>query len=357
MLFFLHIEKAAGTSLRKQLYKGFGPLNVGWWGIDLDPSLFVDFGALKTAKVLIGGHRGTLGYGRSLDEDSICISVVRSPFDRLCSLFEFDSRYHPDLVGGVPKGPRSFIQLLKTNEGYKERIRNAQCHYLSGQRSFDAVSSAIHSRSYLICSVSHVDQLVKHLSHRLGVNMDLPERHNVNDGGIDYLHEYRQSEELNLLLSPLINEDQRLFELVEVANAGLLECVPEDVWEANRKAIIQRKAATGSVLVRSVRVVDATDAHVTVEVLLFNSHSHSVVFTPNVLDLFASAVKNDAKRLPSKRLEVLQYSSRNYSLATGEERTITMQFERGNKLYQRFVVGLCGELGQLIDSRIIFSVA
>ena len=55
-MLFIHIPKTAGTSLRGYFYNIFGPLNVGWWGIDLDPSKKITYDELFNNNLLVGGH-------------------------------------------------------------------------------------------------------------------------------------------------------------------------------------------------------------------------------------------------------------------------------------------------------------
>ena len=136
MIYFPHIPKAGGTTLKQQFFRAFGNRNClkVWnprFGADVSPDEFksVDSQTLKNKKAVIGHLPVSLflenQYARSAFEagEVKIITSVRNPIDRVISLYNYVShnRKHPNHLAMKTKSPIDFIS---------EQKRNFQYHFL-----------------------------------------------------------------------------------------------------------------------------------------------------------------------------------------------------------------------------------
>ena len=174
LIYLIHIQKTAGTSIRFYLEKAFGPEKCLWHAPNLssetrgnllqiaasDPGRFNRYKA-------IGGH---IGFGRIpmsiLEKRPIFVSALRNPVARIASHYQHirNSTGHGlhDQVGN-----KALLEAMKTR-GFTATSDRVQIEYLCGRKDLKYLLEALHRSKYIIGKQEKIEDLFRYLSTTFG---------------------------------------------------------------------------------------------------------------------------------------------------------------------------------------------
>lgn len=129
---FTHIEKTAGTSFRVYLYSMFRQEQLFWFQEPAQPFPDKDY-------FLYGGHRTVAAFDAAVP-DSILLSILRDPVDRVVSLHRYISKQIADRARpgrlddyvAIGFDPGSMSRSLANCEDFRRRSHNVQALALCG---------------------------------------------------------------------------------------------------------------------------------------------------------------------------------------------------------------------------------
>lgn len=160
---FVKTRKTAGTSLEIALSRHCGPDDVvtrispedeelraaaggvGPQNDDTDPSSYAHMGARRIIRVL----------GRRTWDDYFTFAVERNPFDVVASSYRYSAR--------KPSFTKTFAEFVRTPKRMERLALNEQLYRVGGRVAVDRVYR-----------YEELPDAVADLSHRLGVELDLP---------------------------------------------------------------------------------------------------------------------------------------------------------------------------------------
>lgn len=223
-IFFLHIPKTAGTSLKRYLDQSAGAGNVFWPG--RGGRTFEDLTRAEIHQYpVIGGHipfhfahwgftdrKNTLPrLHRALDRPRrIYASVVRDPADALISHFNYVN--NTPTHGWQTKG--DFETALTNGEKFFRKSRDLQCWYLSGRRNARAALANIRRHPFIVGTFERLDLFTEALGEILGTEARLPHLNVTPKRHVEDL-----SPEVRARIAALTAQDQQLFD--EIKAEGL----------------------------------------------------------------------------------------------------------------------------------------
>src|SRR5690625_4446098 len=156
---FLHIEKSAGTALRK----GFFFKNIKgarYWHGDIQDCAMQD-------AIFIGGHK-RFGFYSALDKSqTIFSSVLREPVSRIVSLYHYDKTTGSDF--GLSR-EATLDDVIKFSEPFRQKIEQAQNKYISGKSIFEETISVLKSHNFVVGVQDDIDSYKSYIQNAL----DLP---------------------------------------------------------------------------------------------------------------------------------------------------------------------------------------
>ncbi|MEP7704332.1 sulfotransferase family 2 domain-containing protein [Paraglaciecola sp. 25GB23A] len=255
---FHHIPKTAGSSLRRIFFEELFELKQSYWHystpIKLEIEVFdfvslVNLSNLKglaqndaakvreklkneiSKKEFIGGHFTYPNYvdllqGLDQEDFSLHVAVIRDPFERLISYWEFCQRKneHPYKFDG------SFEEALQSKHRFFTNCTWEQNCYISGKRSFNESLHVLMNKNFLVIELDKLSSLSTKIRQLFKDNSNIKlkpatneqsdvvtnqqsniaKNENVNPNK-SYLKEY---EKFRPLLTDLLEEDQKLFDFL-----------------------------------------------------------------------------------------------------------------------------------------------
>ena len=218
-LIFLHIEKAAGSSLRTLFHDNFGKRNVYWHDINSD--------SIHKYNV-IGGHR-SLPFYRKDDElnknKAIYLGVMREPVSRVISFYAHLKR-HTDYFS--KNKASSFKDAVLNCKPFRAHIESGQLTYLIGNKEFSNFERIIKDNSYVIGTMDKLDSFTKLISDKLHLNTS--ELTQVNLGLPGYKDEIDLDNETLSELKRLVHEDIKLYDFIIEKHSGLFNNTSDSNW-------------------------------------------------------------------------------------------------------------------------------
>lgn len=218
---FLHVPKTAGKSFTELARNVYGDKAV----IERARQFYPE--ASWCAASLVGGHLQYHQYER-MTTKRVFVAVVRDPVERAISNFNFIR--NEDARRGRSRADQGFDyddlkRTIRDSPFRVEFIKNLQCRYLSGKRTFDGVMQSFERDAFIIGHFSNMEQWLSRVAKRLGwANADLP-RVNMAPNP-EYLESYRRDEELIDILTSGNREDQLLCDFIR--EQGVYESQGED---------------------------------------------------------------------------------------------------------------------------------
>jgi hypothetical protein len=174
LIYLIHIQKTAGTSVRFYLEKAFGPEKCLWHAPNLSSETrgnlsqiaVSDPGRFNRYKA-IGGH---ISFGRIpspiLDRRPIFVSALRNPVARIVSHYQHirNSAGHGlhDQVGN-----KTLFKALKTR-GFAAVSDRVQIDYLCGRKDLKYLLEALNRSKYIIGKQEKIESLFRYLSTTFG---------------------------------------------------------------------------------------------------------------------------------------------------------------------------------------------
>lgn len=280
-LVFLHIEKSAGSAQRALLYESVGKKNVFWYGINSHSNTFipeeVDFSCF------IGGHRRYSFY--QIDKYGY-LAVVREPFDRVVSLFNYLKNKELESWLGRGLDPDSLKNTVFNSRAFREMINDAQCDYISGSKSFEKTIEHVNKNKYLVGTLDNIGSFNNCLVGNVELISGLLQPDNVGQAG--YKKEIQLDDETRGEIEKLVWQDIQLYNYL-ILRGGMLNTIKRDEWLTFNEAVSQ-KAKQPSLLV-SVRDMTLSRNHLSLIIEVINLSEESL----NLAGHFAGVRVFDAK--------------------------------------------------------------
>ena len=218
---YIHIFKAAGTSIQMQMRNAFGVEGVP--KVNDGPG-FGDriSSVLSSNKVkVLAGHfryfRVAKEFEKIYHTAPVCFSFVRDPIDRIVSAYNYfrgnpSEKWHRE---SLHLDINDFVKFIMENDS--DIIRNHQCKALSGgmEGSFEAAKSNIEKNFYFVGSVENNGKSAAAMKNLLGIDISPASFSNRS-----VKHQTRSDlsdESLAQLLSETA-EDQKLYNYVLLRN-------------------------------------------------------------------------------------------------------------------------------------------
>lgn len=219
---FLHIEKAAGSSIRDLLYNNFGRDNVYWHGVNEGKSSFLSF-------PIVGGHKPLTDYSELVKEESLFLAILRDPLDRVISLY---NHYIQNSISEMIKSPGfdigSLENTLKYCVSFQISISNGQCRYVSGSPSFIETLSRVKDSNYVIGLFEELREFEKFISEKIRLSYTSIPKTNVGSEG--YKDRVEVTSVSREIIIELTAEDQKLYNYVRDSRSGLYSSLSDPDW-------------------------------------------------------------------------------------------------------------------------------
>ncbi len=184
MIIFVHIAKTAGTSLFDWFHEVTGH-RVGWYSPQNTPDVFFRNRENRVNRLVYGGHFGYCQVKPFLIAEDKIFSVLREPVARVASYYNHvvvrDKNHplHQEVIG------KSITEAAKTSPRFLNEIRDQQCFYLSGHRSFSETRSVMEEYRPRVFTINQLSHLTKEVARILG-SRDVPELHCHNAAETEY---------------------------------------------------------------------------------------------------------------------------------------------------------------------------
>ncbi|MGO9543911.1 MAG: sulfotransferase family 2 domain-containing protein [Rhodomicrobium sp.] len=240
ILVFVHIPKAAGSTLDEALFAHFGKDACQYAGLENIWKIHssrtgkavwtawnnartagrrlrgIDPGVKDRLRLLTGHFR--LGAEPRTGRTPIYLTLIRDPVDRLLSQYYYrhDARAHS-------KGKRDrheywlydidrFADYVYARREWNEM--NLQCRYLSGENNFAAARRAVDERVFLAAPTHRMNEFLALLGPVLGLDSFAAARSNI---GRTRQGKTPPPEKALAKIREMVSEDQRLFDYVSRA--------------------------------------------------------------------------------------------------------------------------------------------
>jgi hypothetical protein len=218
-LFFIHVPKTAGGSLRLYFKTALGD-GCRWYMKRQESSVYpimrndVKFNAEDhLAKYrMSGGHIPFSDVPKPLvDRYPVFLSVIRNPVDRVLSHYNFvrTQEKHPS-----HKRMRSvtIFEALQ-DERFLKQCESVQLRFLTGETDLDAAAKVMESHKFLIGKMEHLSAFMAALHQVLDLPIAPPESQQIHRSAPDYLAKIaaqpRYDEAIDILTK--LNEDEFKF--------------------------------------------------------------------------------------------------------------------------------------------------
>jgi hypothetical protein len=219
-LVYLHIPKTAGKSLQRVLEKNYGH------NVSLTTSGVANEHQWLNSTV-IGGHI-TYPFYHSSPRTRLFVALVRDPVERALSRFNYyRSIQGPSYNKRESRGfDHSDLKKTIQNSVFREEfVDNYQCRFLSGKSTFRGLRYTLKKDNFVIGTMEHVDQLIKHIGSRCSWNsLDIPVINQATN--THYLDDLKQDKALIDMIKRLNREDYKLYEFIR--NLGVYSSCSSD---------------------------------------------------------------------------------------------------------------------------------
>jgi hypothetical protein len=212
-VFFIHIQKTSGTSMRVFLERGYGKPNCIWHAPrPIDESHDDLFAVAESAPdrlinaAVVGGH---VGFGKIpkviLDQDPVFLSIMRDPVARVVSHYQH-IRTSPNHGLNKQVMGKTLKESL-TAIGFHRHSEEAQIEMLCGAKNLDTLHRVMGERKFVVGKQAEVLEYLEYCAGYLGVRFFKEAR--VNQGAPGYIDEiadqpgYWEALELIKALNPL----------------------------------------------------------------------------------------------------------------------------------------------------------
>lgn len=212
-IIYLHIRKCAGSSFRELMKKNYGYNNVIW---DHKPT-----GNIKKHlddNKILGGHFSFKDVDNEYDSDDILfLSSVRSPIERIISLFNYHV-FSDSWVGKVEGfNENSLSKTINDCRLFKELIANNQCYSLSGSYSFSDTIKLISNKKFIVGLQNHQDYFSNTLGEKLSWPSKTPFQTNRSKGHNPKSLVLKDSD-IELIFN-ICSEDYKLYEYIKATGS------------------------------------------------------------------------------------------------------------------------------------------
>ena len=160
MIFFIHIPKAAGTSVLHELQR-LASTRVSWYGPGNFLSEFFARPKVRERVSIYGGHFGLDQLRPYLEPGDKIFSLIREPIQRTFSFYNhvrIRDRNHPFHVFVQE---RSIIEAAGANTQFRSELENYQCYFVSGSRLFETARDVIHSRRVFVYNIEDMPLMLR----------------------------------------------------------------------------------------------------------------------------------------------------------------------------------------------------
>jgi hypothetical protein len=257
-LVFHHIPKTAGTSLRQIIFSELLEIQQSYWHYTTPLKLEIevtDFFSLINLsnlegltqidaskardklkfeffrKEFVGGHLTFPDYKKLVEnlgesDSAVHVAVLRDPFERLVSYWEFCQRQddHPFKYGG------EFEDALNSEHPFFRNCTWEQNYYISGKRDFNQSLETLNNNKFVLFDLSRLNDFAstirlafnesdsKFLKQDTSAQTEDVKKSNVNPNK-SYIEKYIK---YRPLVSELLSEDQKLYDYV-IDSGGILK--------------------------------------------------------------------------------------------------------------------------------------
>jgi hypothetical protein len=222
MIVFHHIPKNAGTSLRAYAEKII-PREVFFWSNEVPINIKGDFGCFEIHNFedvynlsrqrlsrdsfikeiqcvfasikFMGGHftyNDFIGFSKfiGIDLNPIHVFIVRDPFERICSYWEYCQR----TIGHPYKTEMSFSDALKSRHVFFESVVSEQNYYIGGDGLWLSSLNVINNSRCIIATAATIKQLFQFVSKHFGAPSFIDAANiKVNDNkNTNFMNSYEQ---------------------------------------------------------------------------------------------------------------------------------------------------------------------
>jgi hypothetical protein len=175
LIYLIHIQKTAGTSIRFYFEKGFGAEKCFWHAPNqssttrgnllniavTDPSHFAHFR-------VIGGHLAFNKIPKQiLARSPIFVSALRNPVSRIVSHYQH-IRSSPTHGLSAQVAGKTLFQAMKA-PGFAAVSDRLQIEYLCGRKDLKSLHDALDKGKYMIGKQEKIDELFRQLSATFGI--------------------------------------------------------------------------------------------------------------------------------------------------------------------------------------------
>lgn len=214
---YIHIFKAAGTSIQMQMRSSFGLEGVPKVNDGPEFENRVK-SALSSNKVkVLAGHfryfRIAKEFDKIYDKPPVCFSFVRDPIDRIVSAYNYfrgnkTEKWH---LKSLEMDINSFIYFILDND--PEMISNHQCKSLSEKMegSFEAAKFNIEKNFSFVGSVENIEKSAAAMKGLLGIDIS-PD--SFSNRSVKHQGRSDLSDEALALLRSETSEDERLYNYI-----------------------------------------------------------------------------------------------------------------------------------------------
>jgi hypothetical protein len=215
-VFFIHLPKTAGTSMRAALEQVLGGADrLFWIGVTgaMDDLEALGEAALQRYAV-IGGHAGVADFDRLRNSSrrAVYATLLREPVARAVSLFEFI------VAGGGAVHPLrdelrelGLMRALVESPGFRSHIANAQCSMVGGEPTFDAAHASLLGRRWIAGTMDDGQRVLDGIAGALGARSAV--LGTENEGRPGYFDRLANAE-IAEAIAELNREDAKLYDFV-----------------------------------------------------------------------------------------------------------------------------------------------
>ena len=221
---FLHIEKAAGSSVRIFFYSNFGRNNVYWHGVNDKRTSFLSF-------PIVGGHKSMAFYDDLVSNKTLFLGILRNPRDRVISLYNYykEGKSPIFLENNPDFDSNSLENTLNNCRSFIAIIQNGQCNYVSGYPLFEETLEKMNHGNYLIGILEDLGAFKSFLNNKLMLSQKSFPISNIGAKG--YKSQVIVNSASEEIISQLTKEDEKLYAYVRKSCSGVYKPSKPDIWQ------------------------------------------------------------------------------------------------------------------------------